>query len=126
MSFLSSEECERVEARTFVENEWDSGETRTSQSYHQYLWLAGSRLVQRSWFEYPPEVGGGMVSAILDVEEQFYLDLYLPIEDGFRRLQTSWMVHAQEDNPEDFTLHLMISLLEQDSEALDSYLSSHD
>jgi len=121
-------DCDRLEAREFMESHFALGVVSIAQSYNEYLWVeldAGWAMVQRNWLETPPEVTGALASYI-EVDEQFYLNLFLPAETGFWRLQGTWMIFSQDGVPEDAAMNLAVNNMTGNSETLDAYLATLD
>jgi hypothetical protein len=119
-------ECDRLEAREFMESHFPLDVVSIAQSYNQYLWVeleGGWAMVQRNWLEMPPEVSGPLASYI-EVDEQFYLNLFLPADEGFWRLQATWMIFSQDGVPEDAAMNLAVNNMVDNSETLDEYLST--
>lgn len=118
--------CDRVEARENMESHFPLDVVSVSQAYNQYLWVdlaAGPAMVQRNWIEFPPEVTGPLASYI-EVDEQFYLNVFLPREEGFWRLQGTWMIFSQDGVPEDVAMNLAVNNMVDNSATLDEYLAS--
>ncbi len=121
-------DCDRLEAREFMESHFALGVVSIAQSYNDYLWVeleGGWAMVQRNWLEQPPEVSGPLASYI-EVDEQFYLNLFLPADDGFWRLQATWMIFSQDGVPEDAAMNMAVSNMTGNSETLDAYLATLD
>ncbi len=119
-------ECDRLEARENMESHFPLEVVSIAQSYNEYVWVeldAGWAMVQRNWLEVPPEVTGVLASYI-EVDEQFYLNLFLPAETGFWRLQATWMIFSQDGVPEDAAMNLAVNNMVDNSETLDIYLDS--
>jgi MYXO-CTERM domain-containing protein len=117
--------CDRVEARENMESHFPLDVVSISQAYNQYLWVdlgAGPAMVQRNWIEFPPEVTGPLASYI-EVDEQFYLNVFLPREEGFWRLQATWMIFSQDGVPEDVAMNLAVNNMVDNSAILDEYLA---
>jgi hypothetical protein len=121
-------DCDRLEARENMESHFPLDVVSFAQSYNEYLWVeldAGWAMVQRNWLEEPPEVTGVLASYI-EVDEQFYLNLFLPAADGFWRLQATWMIFSQDGVPEDAAMNLAVNNMVDNSETLDAYLATSD
>ncbi len=119
-----AKDCDRLEAREFMESHFALGVVSIAQSYNQYVWAeldSGWAMVQRNWLENPPEVSGPLASYI-EVDEQFYLNLFLPAADGFWRLQATWMIFSQDGVPEDAAMNLAVNNMTDNSATLDEYL----
>jgi hypothetical protein len=121
-------DCDRLEAREFMESHFALGVVSIAQSYNEYLWVeldSGWAMVQRNWLEMPPEVSGPLASYI-EVDEQFYLNLFLPSADGFWRLQATWMIFSQDGVPEDAAMNLAVNNMTDNSATLDAWLAAND
>ncbi len=95
--------------------------TSDNHTHNQYLWLEteqGLAMAHRAWLPYPPEVN---VSWLV-VEEQFYLDVFLPWGEGHYRLQATWMVNSQDSMDQDAVMNLVIAGMQQHSENLEDWL----
>ncbi|MBN2800647.1 MAG: hypothetical protein JXX28_16005 [Deltaproteobacteria bacterium] len=94
-------------------------EHRTS---NQQRWIDtqwGPALVQRSWL---PERGEANYEW-LEVDEQYYVNLFLPVEGGVWHLQTSWMVNDQDLIPDATLLSQMVDLMYDLAEGLEGWLA---
>jgi hypothetical protein len=121
-------DCDRLEARENMESHFPLEVVSIAQSYNEYLWVeldSGWAMVQRNWLELPPEVTGVLASYI-EVDEQFYLNLFLPADTGFWRLQATWMIFSQDGVPEDAAMNLAVNNMVDNSETLDEYLATID
>ncbi|MFH1469204.1 MAG: hypothetical protein ABIO70_32750 [Pseudomonadota bacterium] len=118
-------DCERVEARENMKSDFVVVES-VSQAFNQYLWVDlddGVAFVQRNWLEYPPDVTGTLASYV-EVDEQGYLNLFMPRPEGFWRLQATWMIFSQDGVPEDAAMQMAISNMQNNSKTLDEYLDT--
>jgi len=118
-------DCDRLEAHENYESHFALGVEAISETYNEYLWVemeGGLAMVQRNWILEPPEVTGPLASYI-EVDEQFYINLFLPREGGFWRLQITWMIFAQDGVPEDAAMQLAVSSMTGNAETLDTYLA---
>jgi hypothetical protein len=116
------EECERIEALENTESHFAFGIVSISKVYNQYVWVemeSGAALVQRNWMIEPPDVN----NAMLDLEEQFYMNLFIPKGDGFWRLQSTWMIPTKDAVDSDFAMGIIGNDLQANSDALDAFLS---
>ncbi len=122
-------DCDRLESREYMESHFVGGMVVSiAQSYNEYLWVeldGGWAMVQRNWLELPPDVTGALASYI-EVDEQFYLNLFLPATAGFWRLQATWMIFAQDGVPEDAAMQMAVNNMTGNSETLDEYLETLD
>lgn len=120
-------ECDRLEARENYESHFPLV-VSISETYNQYWWVEledGLAMVQRNWIVSPPEVTGAAAS-LVEVDEQFYLNLFLPRAGGFWRLQTTWMIFSQDSVPEDAAMQMAVSSMVGNSDTLDDYLGGLD
>jgi len=104
------------------------GLTVSSEFLAQYRWvtLEDGRTVSiyRTWMTADPEINFDF----LDVKDQFYLGVNIPLEDGHTlRLLASWIVAeiGDTDIPEDFALNLVINTLSSSSEELDVWIGDN-
>ena len=115
------QECERLEALEEMVTSYIGGITSTSNAHSQYLWAEldeGDAMVMRNWFVAPPEVNFDWIT----IEEQYYLNLFLPRGNGSYRLQAMWLVFEQDNVPEDMALSMATSDMTDNFEQLDAYL----
>jgi len=114
-------ECMRAEALEHMKSRLPLGMSTTGETYDQYLWVElenGWAMVQRNWQVYPPEASAGW----LEVEDQFYLNLFLPGSGGAYRLQATWMVGMQDNVPEGMGLSLTANHMFANSDTLEDYV----
>ncbi len=115
--------CERLELTEDYTAHFIMGVESVNHTRNQYLWLetdAGLAMLHRAWLPTPPEVNFSWLA----VEEQFYLDAFLPWGDGHYRVQTTWMVYDQGNVPEDTIMTLVITGMKTHSENLEAWLDS--
>jgi hypothetical protein len=118
-------DCDRVEARENMKSDFGLV-VSVSQAYNRYLWVdleGGPAFVQQNWIEFPPDVTGTLASYV-EVDEQFYLNLFMPRADGFWRLQATWMIFTQDGVPQDVAMNMAVANMQGNSETLDDYLAS--
>ena len=111
-----------------MESHFALGVVSISEAYNQYLWVDladGPAMLQRNWLVEPPDVSGPL-SDYIEVDEQFYLNLFLPRSGGFWRLQATWMIFSQDGVPEDAALTLAVNNMTDNSDTLDTYLEGLD
>lgn len=116
-------ECLRLETLELMEVNLALGIKSTNEAYNQYAWTEiedGWSLVQRSWLVDQPEDN----SPLLEVYEQYYLNAFVPRDDGHYRLQTTWLVNDQTLLGEDATLYMVALGMETHAENLEAYLGS--
>lgn len=115
-------ECARLEGQEDYQSQFAFGIESHARPYNEYLWLdtdVGKAMVQRNWMTEPPEVN----SALLEVEEQYYLNLFVESSDGgWWRLQSTWMVYNNNGVDEDLALGATGNSMRDNSEALDAFL----
>ena len=115
------QECPRLEALEEMVTSYALGVTSTSSAHSQYLWAEledGDAMVMRNWFVSPPEVNFDWIS----IQEQYYLNLFLPRGNSSYRLQAMWLVFEQDNVPEDLALSMATSDMADNFEQLDAYL----
>ncbi len=115
------QECERLEALEEMVTGYALGITSTSNAHSQYLWVdldEGSSMVMRNWFVAPPEVNFDWIT----IQEQYYLNLFLPRGEASYRLQAMWLVFEQDNVPEDVALNMAVSDMTDNFEQFDLYL----
>jgi hypothetical protein len=114
-------ECLRIEALEYMKSRLPLGMSTTGETYNQYLWVeleTGWAMVHRNWQVYPPDASMGA----LEVDDQFYLNLFLPGVGGAYRLQATWMVGKQSSVPEGMALALTSNHMFDNSDSLEEYL----
>ena len=115
--------CDRLELTEDYTAHFIMGAESINHTRNQYLWLetdTGLAMLHRAWLPDPPEVNFSWLA----VDEQFYLDVFLPWGDGHYRVQTTWMVYEQDNVPEDTVMHLVITGMQTHSENLEAWLDS--
>lgn len=113
--------CDRLELTEDYTASLLMGIEATNHTQNQYLWLetpSGTTMLHRAWLPTPPEVSMDWLA----IEEQFYLDAFLPWDDGHYRIQTTWLVHEQDSVPEDTVMHMVITGMQEHSENLEAWL----
>ncbi len=118
---FQDQSCERLEALEWMTTGYALGITSTSNAHVQYVWVeteAGTAMVMRNWFVEPPEVNFDWIS----IQEQYYLNLFLPRNNGSYRLQAMWLVFEQDNVPEDLALSMATSDMTENVEQFDAYL----
>lgn len=97
------------------------GVEAVNHTQNQYLWLdtaSGLVMLHRAWLPWPPEVSMDWLA----IQEQLYLDVFLPWGDGHYRVQTTWLVHQQDSVPEDAVMNMVITGMQEHSENLEAWL----
>jgi hypothetical protein len=113
--------CERLELLEDYTAHFILGVQSVNHTHNQYLWLetdAGLAMLHRAWLPTPPEVN----MSWLEIEEQFYLDVFLPRPDGHFRVQTTWLVNSQDSMGEDTVMNMVVSGMQEHSENLEAWL----
>jgi hypothetical protein len=113
--------CDRLELTEDYTAHLLLGVEAVNHTQNQYLWLetpAGLAMLHRAWLPTPPEVSMDWLA----IQEQFYLDAFLPWDDGHYRVQTTWLVHQQDSVPEDAVMNMVISGMQEHSENLEAWL----
>jgi hypothetical protein len=117
-------DCERVEAQENYEAHYPFNIITIAESWNQYVWVeadAGTTFVQRNWQVVPPTVN----QAFMEVDEQMYLNLFVPREGGgFWRLQATWMIVTQDSVEDWVALNATGGSMRDNSETLDAYLET--
>lgn len=119
-------ECLRVDSLEHLESSFALGVKSTSEAHNQYLWVElerGWAMVHRNWQMEPPEVNLGW----LEVDEQIYLNILMPGDDGIWRIQAQWTVYAQDnDVPEDLAANMVVDFLVKCHDDLEAWLDEND
>lgn len=121
--FLSGE-CERHRTTEDVEVSLPLGIGTTTHTVNDHVWAEadrGTAMVQRSWLDGPAEVTVDW----LEIDEQYYLNLFLPDGDGAYQLQTTWMVNEQSFVPEAMFLNSVISSMEDLAVELEAWVDEN-
>ncbi len=117
--------CERMEAMEDLHSTFALGLETWSYAHNQYVWAdleGGAAMVHRNWQVDPPEVN----SDLMKVDEQSYLNLFVPGSQGVWRLQAQWTVYSDENNtPEDFAMSLVLNFLESCHDELEAWLDEN-
>lgn len=101
-------ECGFMEAVEETINSFPLGLTSENTVHNQYVWVEterGMALVHRNWLTEPPIVS----NSILEVDEQAYVDVLVPGEDGVWRLQSQFTIYSVQD--EDIAINAAINYL---------------
>lgn len=119
-------DCELAEATEDMSLSFALGLKSDGSSYNQYRWveLPDGQLAMshRNWQIYPPEVN----NKLLEVEDQYYLNLFVPGTDGERvfRFQATWAVFG-DGVPRSAGLKLTADSMFNSSKELDSWLDDN-
>ena len=115
--------CARLESTEDYTAKFIMGVESINHTMNQYLWLEGEEgtaMLHRAWLPWPPEVNFSWLA----VSEQFYLDAFLPWEEGHYRVQSTWMVYDQEEVPEDTVMYLVITGMQEHSEDMEAWMDA--
>ncbi len=117
--------CERMEAIEELHSTFPLSLETWSTAHNQYVWAdleGGTAMVHRNWQVDPPEVS----SDLMKVDEQAYLNLFVPGSEGAWRLQAQWTVYSDDNNtPEDFAMTLVLNFLESCHDNLEAWLDDN-
>jgi hypothetical protein len=117
--------CDRMEAMEELHSTFPLGLETWSTAHNQYVWVeleGGWAMVHRTWQLEPPQTSSNLMS----VEEQAYLNLFVPGRDGAWRLQAQWTVYSDENNtPEDLAKTLVLGFFEDCHDLLEAWLDEH-
>jgi hypothetical protein len=118
--------CARMEAREDLHSEFAGGLLETwSTAHNQYVWAeleAGRAMVHRNWQVDPPEVS----TDLMKVDEQTYLNLFVPGSAGAWRLQAQWTVYSDDNSmPRDGAMQLVLGFLEDCHDELEAWLDDN-
>lgn len=120
------ETCESMEATEHLVSSFLFGVASESDAWNQYRWAemsTGTAMVHRNWQIDPPEVNFSW----LEVDEQTYLNAFVPTEDSVWRLQAQWTVYDPEnDVPEETAKGVVITSLENFHDKLEAWLDEND
>jgi hypothetical protein len=118
--------CDRMEAMEELHSVFAGGLLETwSTAHNQYSWAeleAGWAMVHRNWQVSPPEVS----TDLMKVDEQAYLNLFVPGSAGAWRLQAQWTVYSDDNNmPRDGAMNLVLGFLEDCHDLLEAWLDEN-
>lgn len=120
---FADRDCEAAESEEAQTSTFALGLRSEGVAYNQYRWVdlsdGSAALMHRNWQIFPPEVN----NRLLEVEDQYYLNLFLPSEDGERvfRFQATWAVFG-DGVPRDTGLNLTTKSMTDSSEELEQWL----
>lgn len=100
-----------------------TGEIRNLTT-NELRWIETSQgfaLVGRSWLP----VHGEANYEWLEVDEQYYLNLFMPVETGVWHIQTSWMVNEQDLIPDATLLSQLVSSMYDLAEGQEAWLDAN-
>ena len=115
--------CDTLEVENFTISKYAGLITVTSENTGQYRWVetaSGVAMIQRTWLHEPAQIE----PAIAALQEQFYLTVTLPIDNGSRRLQATWMIGELigASVPEAGALNMIINSMQKLSVDLEAWL----
>ncbi|MFH1468506.1 MAG: hypothetical protein ABIO70_29215 [Pseudomonadota bacterium] len=117
--------CDRMEAMEELHSTFPLNLETWSTAHNQYVWVeleGGWAMVHRNWQVEPPEVS----SDLMKVDEQAYLNLFVPGSAGAWRLQAQWTVYSDDNNtPRDFAEGLVLGFLEDCHDLLEAWLDEN-
>jgi hypothetical protein len=117
--------CDRMEAIEELHSDFGFGLETWSTAHNQYTWAetaVGWAMVHRNWQVDPPEVS----MDLLKVDEQAYLNVFVPGSAGAWRLQAQWTVYSDDNNtPRDFAEGQVLRFLESCHDELEAWLDEH-
>jgi len=114
--------CDFMEAVEDTINSFPLGLTSENNVFNQYRWVVveqGTALVHRNWLTAPPVVS----SDILQVDEQAYIDVLVPGDDGIWRLQSQFTIYAVQD--EDIAINAAINYLADLHDGMETWLDDN-
>jgi len=118
--------CDRMEAIEELHSTFPLGLETWSTAFNQYAWAemdSGTAMVHRNWQVDPPETSSDLMS----VDEQAYLNLFVPGSEGAWRLQAQWTVYSDENNtPEDLAMSLVLGFFEDCHTDLEAWLDENN
>jgi len=117
--------CDRMEAIEELHSTFPLHLETWSTAFNQYTWAeleGGTALVHRNWQIDPPETSSDLMS----VDEQAYLNLFVPGASGAWRLQAQWTVYSDENNtPEDLAMSLVLGFFDDSHTDLEAWLDDN-
>ena len=119
-------DCEFLETRNHLEDDYPVLGQVISESYGQYRWVEiekGLAMVQRTWLLEPSEVEWDS----FELNDQYYLNVLLPRGQGTLALQSMWVDARLSDESvsEGLALSLLISQMQGIYEQVDEYLDAN-
>jgi len=126
-------DCLRVETIEDAESKFPMGIKSIWTAHNQFVWVdapepdkdeaalwSGRAMIQRNWLVEPPDVNFSWI----EVDEQLYLNAFVPSADGHWRLQAVWVIFTQDGVPEGAALNTSANNMADDSEILDEFLAT--
>lgn len=116
-------DCDRAESLENYEAHYTGNLITVAESQNQYVWVdaaTGWTFFQRNWLTVPPEVN----QSLAEVDEQMYLNLFVPRESGGHwRLQATWMDPTLDDIDQ-AAIGAVAGSMRRNSETLEEYFAS--
>ena len=116
-------DCDRAESLENYEAHYEFNLITIAESQNQYVWVqaaTGATLFQRNWLTVPPDVN----QSAAQVEEQMYLNLFVPRDSGGHwRLQATWMDPTLDDIDQ-IAINAIGRSMRTNSETLEAYFAS--
>jgi hypothetical protein len=117
--------CLRLEAMEELTSSFIFDIQSQSTAHNQYVWVEvpeGWAMVHRNWQVEPPVVD----ISWLDVDEQAYLNVFVPGAGGVWRMQAQWTVYDEDnDVPMDVAMQAVIDFLIKCHDDLEAWLGDH-
>lgn len=134
--FLAGRDCFAEKSCTFLDTQnlveasygnapFDLEINTNSRSQYRWVPLGNDEwaMLNRTWLQAEPEIGGG-VGPLLTLHEQIYLGVVMPYEGGTVTVGTTWVSASIVDLNENFALRQMVNAMRDNGAALDKYLAS--
>lgn len=126
---FSARTCDRSQCVEELVSSFALGLTSESTALNQYLWVDMGEedqqrwaMVHRNWQLEPPVVN----SELLEVDQQAYLNLFIPTDEGAYRLQAQWTVYSADNStPEDMASQLVINFFQGMHDDLEAWLEEN-
>jgi hypothetical protein len=115
-------DCDWLESEVLASFDYVLMQVET-HSRVQYRWVdtdLGRVYVERTWLREDAVV----TSDLVEVEQQYYLRVIMPADEGAVSLQATWVVaRLIGDMPEDAALNLLIDSMETQAGKLDDFIT---
>jgi hypothetical protein len=120
-----AQECDWLEAEVRSSLAYPLGLQVETHSTVQYRWVdtdLGSVYVERTWLLEPATVS----LDFLEVDQQYFLRMMLPGDDGSLSIQATWVVArlTGDSVPEDVALNLVIGSMAKTADTLDDWVET--
>ena len=118
--------CESLSYITDALGNYPLGLEVRSKTMNQYRWVdtdMGEVIIQRTWMMEPAEANWDSI----DLNQQYYVTTFVPIEEGMRRVEAGWVVASLGDLPvpENIALNLAIGTLTAFRDKVVAWKESH-